>query len=89
MTDRDIREPSDSEAEPTDVDVESWPEALTDVWWAWLAAAGTAVAAVYFHLTEGIWQTAAEIFYAEIFVIVTVAAVGYGLYQARERTSPI
>lgn len=80
---------SGSDVEPTDTEARSWPEALTDAWWAWLLAAATAAAAVYFQVTEGIWPTTAEIFYAEIFAVVAVVAAGYGLYTVRERTSPI
>jgi hypothetical protein len=46
------------------------------------------VVAAYFHLTESIWETEAEVFYAVIFAIVAVAALGYAVYEARSRTSP-
>jgi uncharacterized membrane protein len=51
-------------------------------------AAGAIAVATYFHLTESIWETAAEIFYAEIFAVVALFAIGYGLYEARKRTLP-
>lgn len=89
MDDRTYRERSDSEVESTTIETESWPEALADLWWAWLVAAGAVAVAAYFHLTESIWETRAEIFYAEIFALLAVVAVGYGLYAARERTSPL
>lgn len=90
MTDHDVRErsDSDSEVEPIGSDAEGWLEAAVGVWQAWLVAAGAVAAAVYFHLTESVWQTEAEIFYAEVFAIVAVVALGYGVYEAHDRTTP-
>lgn len=87
MTDHDVRERSDSDVKMTDSETDGWLEAAVGVWPAWLVAAGAVAVAVYFHLTESIWETSAEIFYAEIFAIVAVAAVGYGVYEAHERVT--
>ena len=59
------------------------------MWPAWLVAAGAAAVAAYFHQTESIWETEAEIFYAEIFAIVAVAALGYAVYEMRSQVSAI
>jgi uncharacterized membrane protein len=90
MDDRTHRERSEGEAESsgTDADSEGWLVAAAGVWPAWLVAAGAIVVAVYFHLTESIWETEAEIFYAEIFAVVAVAALGYAVYEMRSRRSP-
>jgi uncharacterized membrane protein len=82
------RERSDSEVEPNGSDTEGWLEAAAGVWPAWLAAVGAVVVAAYFHLTESIWETEAEVFYAVIFAIVAVAALGYAVYEVHSRTSP-
>lgn len=89
MDDHAIHERNDSEVDPGRIDSQNWLDAASDVWEAWLFAVAAVVVAVYFHLTEGIWQTAAEIFYAEIFALAAVIAIGYGVYQVHERTSPI
>jgi hypothetical protein len=94
VDDHTLRERSDSEVEPNGSDTEAngsdtegWLEAAAGVWPAWLVALGAIVVAAYFHLTESIWETEAEIFYAEIFAIVAVAALGYAVYEVRSRTS--
>ena len=89
MDDRTHRERSEGEVESSgsDADAEGWLEAAAGVWPAWLVTFGAIAVAVYFHLTESIWETEAEIFYAEIFAIVAVAALGYAVYEMRSRTS--
>jgi uncharacterized membrane protein len=88
MDDSALREWSEGEVESSGPDTEGWLEAAVEMWPAWLVAVGAAVVATYFHLTESIWETEAEIFYAGIFAVVAVAALGYAVYEMRSRTSP-
>jgi hypothetical protein len=91
MDDYALREESDSgsEVESTGRDAEGALDAAGDVWQAWVLAAVAVIAAGYFHLNEGVWTTGAEIFYALLFAIAAAVALGYGVYEVNERTSPV
>lgn len=91
MNDHTLREESDSdsEVESTGSGTEGWLAAAVGAWPAWLATVGAVALAAYFHLNESVWQTEAEIFYAEIFAIAAVAAVAYGVHEVRDRASPV
>ena len=89
MDDSALRARSDGEVEPgsSNAAADGWLEAAMGVWPAWLLAVGAGTVAVYFHLTEGIWTTAAEIFYAEIFALAALIALAYGAHEAHDRTT--
>ena len=89
MDESALHERSEGEVESNGSGDEGWLEAAAGVWQAWLVAGGAIVVATYFHLTESIWETEAEIFYAEIFAIVAVAALGYAVYEMRSQVSAI
>lgn len=91
MDDYALREESDSgsDVESTDPDAAGPLDAAGDVWQAWLLGAAAVIVAGYFHYTEGVWTTAAEVFYALIFAIVAAVAVGYGVHEVCDRTSPV
>lgn len=91
MDDYALREESDSgsEVESTGPDAEGPLDAAGDVWQAWVLAAAAVVAAGYFHLNEGVWTTGAEVFYALLFAVGAVVALGYGVYEVEDRTSPV
>lgn len=86
-----LREESDSgaEVEPTGPDAEGPLDAAGDVWQAWVLAVAAVLAAGYFHLTEGVWTTGAEVFYALLFAIGAAVALGYGIHEVNDRTSPV
>ena len=89
MDESALHERSEGEVVSNGSGDEGWLEAAAGVWQAWLVAGGAIVVATYFHLTESIWETEAEIFYAEIFAIVAVAALGYAVYEMRSQVSAI
>lgn len=89
MSTRSIGERSGSDVESTGPAGATWREAALDVWYAWVVGAAALVAAGYFSLSRQIWPHVGELFYALIFAVVAVAALGYGVYEVRSRTSPI
>lgn len=88
MDDHPIHGRDEVDVEPTGPDDEGRLRAAAGMWPAWLVAAGAALVAGYFFATESVWPTTAESFYALIFAGVAAAALGYGVHEMRERTSP-
>lgn len=88
-TDSDVEEYDihEDDADGVETPAVELDTAAANVWYLWAFATLAVVAAVYFHLTEGLVTTAAEWFYAVIFAGLAVGAVVYGAYEVNERTS--
>ena len=87
MDDHSPGERSGSDVESTGLAGTTRREAALDVWYAWVVGAAASLVAGSFVFNRQIWPHIAELFYALIFA--AVAVLGNGVYQVRDRTSPI